>query len=166
VRASRLPVRGTIWHVDAIPVIEGQTSLEMKRIVLPLFDILMIIMGYNALLQGMPSFELALPEWMSPWLSSVAGWMLTLGGVSALVGISIPRLWIAEALGKLLMVMVIGGYAAALWALYLLGDPNRGFVAAGMSALVVIPMWNLARLGRERLQRRIITAMHDGGDQT
>lgn len=151
--ARRAVLKHTIWAPDAVPAIEGVTSREMKQFVLPLFDVAVVIMGVNAIGNGMPSFSLALPGWLDPWLSVVAAWVLALGGAVAFIGLAIPRLWVAEAIGKLMMVAVLGGYASALWALFLAGEPGRAFVAAGMSALVALPLWNLRRLGRERLAR-------------
>ncbi|MGK9222082.1 MULTISPECIES: hypothetical protein [unclassified Microbacterium] len=149
-RLLRALWRASIWHPDAIPSEEGRASRELKRYVLPTFDVLMIVMGLNAVRYGMPSFDLV----YSPAIAVAAAWLLLAAGVLALAGISFPRLWIAEALGKLAMVVVLGGYAGALWALLLAGEWARAFVAAGLTAMIVLPMWNLARLGRERQGRR------------
>ena len=142
--------RASIWNPAAIGPEEGQASRELKRFVLPIFDGLVIVMGWNAVQYGMPSFNLV----YSPTVSVLAAWVLLAAGVLALVGISFPRLWAAEAAGKLAMVAVLGGYAGALWVLLAQGEWGRAFVAAGLTAIIVLPMWNLARLGRER-QRRL-----------
>lgn len=142
--------RASIWHPDAIPPEEGQASRELKRFVLPIFDVLVIVMGFNAVRYGMPSFDLIYSE----AVATVAAWVLLAAGVCALVGIAFPRLWVAETIGKIAMVAVLGGYAGALWALLMAGEWGRAFVAAGLTAIIVLPMWNLARLGRERQRRR------------
>lgn len=144
--------RASIWHPDSVPVSEGLASRELKRIVLPSFDGLVIVMGLNAVQYGMPSFNLV----YSSIIATLAAWALLAAGVLALVGISFPRLWIAEAVGKLAMVVVLGGYAGALWVLLAQGQWARAFVAAGLTAIIVLPMWNLGRLGRERRGRRMI----------
>lgn len=141
--------RASIWHPDAIPVTEGSTSREMKRIVLPLFDALVILMGFNGILNGMPSFALV----YDPTITVIASWTLFMAGWVAFVGLAFPRLWYLEAVGKLAMVFVLGGYAGAVWIAYVQGDAGRGFVAAGLTGLLALPMWNLARLGRERTTR-------------
>lgn len=151
--------RETIWHPDALPATEGAASRELKRYVLPIFDILMIVMGLNAVQFGMPSFNLV----YSPVVAVLAAWVLLGAGVLALVGISFPRLWIAEAVGKLAMVGVLGGYAGALWVLLAQGQWARAFVAAGLTAIIVLPMWNLARLGRERQGRLIVRRFTETG---
>lgn len=151
--------RSTIWHPDAVPVAEGLASRELKRIVLPVFDVLVIVMGLNAVTYGMPSFNLV----YSPVIAILAAWVLLAAGVLALVGIAFPRLWIAEAAGKLMMVGVLGGYAGALWVLLAQGQWARAFVAAGLTAIIVLPMWNLARLGRERQGRLTIKRLTETG---
>lgn len=142
----------SIWYPAAVPPSEGLASRELKRIVLPVFDALVIVMGLNAVTYGMPSFDLV----YSPVIATLAAWVLLVAGVLALVGIAFPRLWISEAVGKLMMVGVLGGYAGSLWVLLTQGQWARAFVAAGLTALIVLPLWNLARLGRERQGRLTI----------
>lgn len=142
--------RASIWHREAIPVAEGQTSRELKRVVLPVFDGLLIVMGYMAIAHGMPSFDIV----HSNTISTVAGWTLLTGGATAFVGVAFPRLWVAEVVGKLLAVAVLGGYGGALWALVLEGNDARALVAGAFTALTVLPLWNLLRLGRERRARK------------
>jgi len=141
--------RATIWHPDAIPSTEGSTSREMKRIVLPLFDLLVIVMGFNAVTRGMPSFSIVYDD----AVATLAAWALLAAGVVALAGVSFPGLWWLEAAGKLAMMAVLGGYAAAIWVAYFQGSGGRAFVAAGLTALLILPLWNLYRLGRERTVR-------------
>lgn len=141
--------RESIWHPDAIPATEGSTSREMKRIVLPIFDVLVMLMGFNAVRNGMPSFD----QVYDPNVVHMASWVLLVSGFVAFVGLVFPRLWFLEAAGKLAMVSVLGGYAVAVWIAYVQGDGGRGFVAAALTGLVALPMWNLARLGRERAAR-------------
>lgn len=151
--------RASIWHPEALPATEGAASRELKRYVLPIFDVLVIVMGANAVQFGMPSFNLV----YSPVVAVLAAWVLLAAGVLALVGISFPRLWVAEAFGKLAMVAVLGGYAGALWVLLAQGQWARAFVAAGLTGLIVLPMWNLARLGRERQGRLTIKRLTPTG---
>lgn len=153
--------RASIWHPDAIPATEGSTSREMKRIVLPLFDALVVLMGFNGILNGMPSFALV----YDPTITTIASWTLFCSGFVAFVGLALPRFWYLEALGKLAMVFVLGGYAGAVWIAYVQGDAGRGFVAAGLTGLLALPMWNLARLGRERTARLLERPNHERSEQ-
>ncbi|MBD8477557.1 hypothetical protein [Microbacterium sp. CFBP 8794] len=142
--------RASIWHPEAIPVIEGQISRDLKRVVLPLFDVALIVMGVAALAGGMPSFDLV----HNHLISAVAGWALLVGGTSALFGVVFPRLWVAEAAGKLVVLLILGAYAGALWALVGEGSAGRALTAGAFSGLLALPLWNLVRLGRERRARR------------
>lgn len=121
----------------------------MKRIVLPIFDALVVLMGFNAICNGMPSFNIV----YDPAITAIASWTLFASGFVAFAGLAFPRLWFLEAVGKLAMVFVLGGYAGAVWVAYVQGDSGRGFVAAGLTGLLALPLWNLARLGRERTAR-------------
>lgn len=141
--------RASIWHSDAIPESEGRASRELKRYVLPGFDLLMLLMGIAGVARGMPSFT----QVYDSAVSYAAGWALLAAGASAFLGIAFPRFWMAEAAGKLLMLIVIGGYAAALWVLNFQGIGERWIVAVAFTALLVLPVWTLSRLGRERRER-------------
>lgn len=142
--------RATIWHPDAIPASEGQASRELKRYVLPAFDVFMIVMGLTSVAKGMPSFDIVYND----FISAIAAWSLLGAAVTASVGLAFPRLWALEAAGKLLMVLILGGYATALTVLAFQGNDNRAVVAVGFMALLILPAWTLARLGRERRARK------------
>lgn len=148
-RAADALRRNSIWSKGAIPAEEGWASREMKRYVLPAFDLVLILMAAMALHGGMPSFDLS----YDPIISTGSAWILLIAASLAFAGISFPKLWVAEAIGKIGILGVIGGYAGALWARVFQGDLDRGFIAAGLLGLLFLPLWNLARLGRERRAR-------------
>lgn len=141
--------RASIWHPDAIPVYEGQAALELKRYVLPAFDAILVVMGIMAVAMGMPSFDILYND----LLSTVAAWTLLVSAITAGVGLAFPRLWKLEAIGKIAMTAVIAGYSTALWVLVVRGEDGRGFVACATTALLLLPIWNLRRIGRERQAR-------------
>jgi hypothetical protein len=141
--------RQTVWHPAAIPESQGESDRELKRYVLPVFDIIITAMGLAGVIRGMPSFDIIFVD----FIAHLSGWLLLIGGVLALGGISFPKLWLAEGIGKLLMLLVIGGYAAALWVLTFQGEGQRWIVSLAVTGLLVLPLWNLARLGRERRAR-------------
>jgi len=143
--------RASIWHPEAVPAIEGQSSRELKRYVLPSFDALIIGMGVAGVLLGMPSFSVLYDE----QVAYASGWVLLIGGLLAFTGCMFPRLWVLEATGKLLMLPVIGGYATALWVLTFAGEGDRWIVATAVSSMLALPVWTLARLGRERRGRQL-----------
>jgi hypothetical protein len=158
-RLVRAIYGASIWHPDAIPESEGTASAELKRYVLPAFDLLIVVMGVAGIARGMPSFTAV----FDAGVSIVAGWALLAAGIAALVGISFPRLWMAEAVGKITMLIVIGGYASALWVLNFEGVGQRWIVAVAFTLLLVLPVWTLSRLGRERRARQAAAARGEGG---
>ena len=139
----------TIWHPDAIPAHEGELARDLKRYVLPLFDIVIVIMGLVAIDAGMPSVDIL----YNIHLSTLASHILLTAGITAMAGVIFPRLWLAEALGKIVIVTILGGYAAALWALAAQGVGAREFIASALTGIIILPGWNLVRLGRERARR-------------
>lgn len=142
----------SIWHPDAIPESEGVASRELKRLVLPIFDGFVAGMGFGGMILGMPSIA----EVWAVEPSQIAGFVLMIAGLTAFVGIVFPKFWVAEAIGKLLMLLVIGGYAVALWVLTFQGVGTRWVVAFAFTALLALPFWNIARLGREWHKRRVM----------
>ncbi|QDH92267.1 hypothetical protein SEA_PHILLYPHILLY_57 [Microbacterium phage PhillyPhilly] len=142
-----LPVwRASIFHPGAIPVYEGETSAELKRYFLPLFDTILIIMGLMAIQSGMPSFDIVYND----TISSLAAWVLAASAAAAMFGLLFPKFWRMEAWGKIFMFAILSGYSVALWGLALQGGSGRGFVAGGITALTAFVGWNLWRIGRER----------------
>lgn len=143
--------RATIWHPDAFPPEASATDRELKRFTLPVFDVLMVLMGVAGVNLGMPSFQAVFRADVSVY----AGVVLIVAGLAALAGISFPRLWLAEAIGKVLMLIVLGGYAVAMWVLNFQGIGERWIVALAFTGLLLLPLWNLVRLGRERRARHL-----------
>lgn len=139
----------TIWAPGAIPAHEGELAQDLKRVVLPIFDAVIVIIGLVAIDSGMPSFDIL----YNIHLSDLTSHALLIAGIAAGAGVSFPRLWLAEAIGKIVIVTILGGYAAALWVLAAQGIGSRGFVAAALTGIVILPLWNLVRLGRERRRR-------------
>lgn len=138
--------RASIFHPGAIPVYEGETSSELKRYFLPLFDVILILMGLMAIGSGMPSFNIIYND----TISSIAAWVLAGSAASAMVGLIFPRFWRMEAWGKIVMFAILSGYSAALWGLVFDGGEGRGFVAGALTALTAFVGWNIWRIGRER----------------
>lgn len=138
--------RASIFHPGSIPIYEGQTSVELKRGFLPVFDAILIVMGVMAIHGGMPSFDIVYNE----QISIIAAWALALSAMAAGFGLIFPRFWRMEAWGKIVMFAILLGYSVALWGLAIDGGSGRGFVAGGISALTLFVGWNLLRIGRER----------------
>lgn len=138
--------RASIFDAGAIPVYEGETSAELKRGFLPLFDAILIVMGAMAVRNGMPSFDIVYND----FISTFAAWVLVGSAILAAFGLIFPRFWMMEAVGKIVMFAILSGYSVALWALVSSGGDGRGFVAGATTALAAFVGWNLKRIGRER----------------
>lgn len=138
--------RPTIWNPDAIPVYEGATSAELKRELLPVFDLILVIMGSMAVVKGMPTFDIVYND----YISTAAAITLLSGAAIAAFGLIFPRFWRWEAVGKIVMFAILTGYSIALWSFVATGEDGRGFVAGAVTALSVFVGWNLKRIGRER----------------
>lgn len=144
--------RQSIWAPGAIPASEGLASRELKRVILPLFDGILILMGAISVKLGMPSFDIVFND----FISSMSSWALLAAALTAFAGLALPHLWYLEAAGKVIMFVILGGYSAALWVLFAQGVGDRGPVACAFTALLLLPGWNLWRIGRERRAREAL----------
>ena len=116
------------------------------RIWLPGYDVLAIAGAYMAIRYGTPLLNNALPE----WLLNTAGALYGLAGLSALIGICIPRLWHLEAVGKVGVAFLLTSYA-----ILVLSRPNSdsGFVVV----TVLMATWSIY----PRLTRLFIRGIRD-----
>lgn len=147
IRGSRL-FRASIWAPGAIPASEGQLARDLKRVILPLYDLGLIVCAVLALRGGLPSFAIVYPLSVSQF-SSVA---LLLIAVLCLVGISFPHLWKLEAISKSALLAFQFSYAIVLFGLSV-ENPARGYVGGLAFVLMILPIWRLVILRRERKKR-------------
>src|SRR6187402_1295973 len=94
--------RSTIWAQGAIPAIEWKYR-SLKRVWLPLVDVLFILGGLSAVEFGVPAINEFFPDGM------VDLWGVMLAAVAAvcLVGVAFVRLWWLEATAKCLLLSVM-----------------------------------------------------------
>lgn len=149
-RARAAVWRASVWHPEAIPAGRDRdaTSAELKRFVLPYFDGVLILMSILAIAKGMPSFDIV----FNAEISAISSWTLLVASLSAAFGLIFPRFWRFEGFGKLLMIPILGGYAAALWVLTFQGVGDRAVVACAFTGLLALPLWTLWRINREQRQ--------------
>lgn len=138
----------TIWADGAIPPSEGHVASDMKRGLLPVYDLILIGAAVLALRGGMPTFEIV----YSSVFASVAAWGLLATSILCLIGISIPKLWLLEAISKIGLVLVLAGYAIIML-IYSVEDSGRGYTSAVMLAACLVPIWRIVWLGREYQSR-------------
>ena len=140
--------RQTIWHPDAVED-DSFKYRNLRRIWLPLFDALSIWIGFLSVQYGSPILN-KFPE----IVVNAAGSIFTLAATLALVGVVFPRLFLAEIMGKVVLVSLLGTYSVIIWASFLAGEVQSGFVAGLLMLPLIIPFAVLQIRGEEIKQRK------------
>ena len=140
--------RQTIWHPDAIPDAEFKYR-NLRRVWLPLFDALSVGIGFLAVQYGSTLLNNMFPV----VVVDMAGSSFTLAATLALVGAVFPRLFLAEIVGKVVMVSLQGTYSVIIWASFLAGEVQSGFVAGMLMLPLILPFAVLQIRGEEIKQR-------------
>ena len=141
--------RQTIWHPDAIED-DSFKYRNLWRVWLPLFDVLSVWIGFLAVQYGSTSLNKMFPA----VVVDVAGTIFTLAATVALVGVVFPRLFLAEIVGKVVMVSLLGTYSVIVWASFLAGEVQSGFVAGTLMLPIIFPFAVLQIRGEEIKQRK------------
>jgi hypothetical protein len=136
--------RASIWAPGAIPPDEIKYAGPLKRVALPVFDLLLIVGGIYAVSSGIPALDTLLPD----AASNALGIIFVVCAVVCLFGAAFPRLWPVEMGGKILIVSILGMYFFAL-RLVDGGTPTRLFVSAAVVWGLVLPVLRLWYLGVE-----------------
>ena len=138
----------SVWHPDAIPP-EDWKYRHLLRLWLPVYDVIAIWSGVNAVVFG----SALLNRLLDPVLVDLAGVLFTVAAVSALVGVSFPRLWRVEAAAKVLLVGLVAGYVTAILAFSDTSEPNL-FVVGMLGWGMPLALFRLHMLGEEIKERR------------
>lgn len=143
--------RATIWHRDAIPLLERKYAGPLKWFVFPAFDFIMAVIGARAMFVGVPSIEALYP----PAVAEVIylGWFVL--AVVCLVGAVFPRLWPLEIVGKVTLFSVLFLYLIAMRASPTTVDGAKDAVSGLLLAAMLIPCLRLWILGTELRARRL-----------
>lgn len=136
--------RATIWAPGAIPPEERKYAGPLKRVALPVLDLLLIVGGFYAVRFGIPALDELMPEHISDFL----GYLFVACAIVCLLGAVFPRLWTLEVAGKILVVAILGMYFVALRTVDG-GTPTRLFVSAVVLWSMVLPVLRLWWLGAE-----------------
>lgn len=140
--------RASIWHPAAIPPGEHKYR-NLKRVWLPLYDLIAVFCGVQAFLSGSPLLNILFP----PNMIDVLGVMMAAVALVCLAGVAFPRLWLVEMIGKAILVGMICAYVATIMLL----SPNAGsnLVVVGVLALgLPLAFFRLNLLGEELKERR------------
>ena len=140
--------RQTIWHPDAVPDAEFKYR-NLRRVWLPLFDALSMWIGFLVVQYG----SNLLNEMFPVLVVDVAGIIFTLAATLALVGVVFPRLFLAEIVGKVVMVSLLGTFSVIVWVSFLAGEAESGFVAGMLMLPLILPFAVLQIRGEEIKQR-------------
>lgn len=155
-RFAQFLYKNSIWHPDAIAAEEFKYR-NLKRLWLPLFDLLSILVGMFGVVYGSKILNELYPAMLVDGL----GVTFIIAAFVALVGIAFPKLWIPEVAGKLVMLGLLGGYSTAIWVSFFQGSVESGFVAAMLMYPVLFPLFRLDILGEEVKQRRVEVETHE-----
>ena len=134
----------SIWAKGAIPPEEFKYR-HIKRVWLPYFDFVSIIVGAMAIGHG----TRLLNETFTPGMIDLFGLVYLLAAAVALLGVAFPAFWLPEIAGKVVMVGMIGTYSTVLWVAYFNGAWETGFVAAMLLLPLSTPFFRLQMLGEE-----------------
>jgi hypothetical protein len=145
----------TIWHPDAIPEKDREYASPLKRVFLPLFDVIAVLAGWNAIHSGIPAIENSVPD----AAANAVGYLFSFAALAALVGTAFPRLWRVEYIGKLGLFAILGVYLLALRVIGATDNGARDFVGCVVGMAMILPLLSLYLLGRRRRVERQIKAL-------
>lgn len=143
--------RHSIWHPDAIPPDEWKYR-SLKRVWIPLYDIIAVGAGLWAFLFGSPILHRLFAEGVVDF----AGGVFAVAAMVCLAGVSFPHLWRVEIVGKVVLVALLGTYAVCVALFRSNPDPSAGFICFILILALPLPLFRLTLLGEEIKDR------HDG----
>lgn len=142
-------LRHTIWDEDAIPV-EEYKYRNLKRIVLPVLDALLMAAGVFGSIYGIPSIDMIYP----PWVADIGGLGCALIAFGCLIGVAIPRASLVEIISKSALLGVMTTYVIALTLGAFHGRPQVSYLIPIIVGLMGLFVWRLSLLGVEARERR------------
>jgi hypothetical protein len=141
--------QASIWAKGAIPSDEHKYR-NLKRVLLPGIDVCFVFAGWAAAVYGVP----AISEFLPQWAISVFAVGLIIAAATCLLGVSIPKLWAVELIGKAVIVGLLSTYIIALLLLTQAGDPTRGFVLVIAFLASLTPLWRITLITAEWQDRK------------
>jgi len=141
----------SVWHPDAIEP-EDFKYRNQRRVYLPLFDVIGVIIGILAIAYG----STILNEAYDPALIDAVGFAFMGASIAALTGVAFPRLWLMEIISKIFMMTLLGTYSITIWISFFQGQVFSGFVAAILVLPLITPLSRLDTLAEEIKQRRVV----------
>jgi|GEM_PF-2204068 len=145
--------RASIWHPSAIPLHERKYA-SLKRVWLPLYDIVAAGAGVAAIVYG----SRLLDRLYGPFTDAIGGFFIAVALI-CLAGVSFPRLWAVELLGKFVLVGMIIAYISAIIVSpspeqLLAREAPSWFIVAMLALNLWLPCWSIENLTTEWADRR------------
>lgn len=138
----------SIWAPGAIPPEEWKYR-NLKRLWLPLYDLIAIYAGAQAMLFG----STILNRLFAPFVIDVLGLAMVIVATVCLAGVAFPRLWPVEIVGKSLLVALVAGYVTTILLFSESPTPNL-FVVGMLTWGLPLAFFRLNLLGEEIKERR------------
>ena len=146
--------RLTVWHpINTDPTDDDRWTV---RVWLPLYDLLAITAGVVAFHIGSPFLN----RLFAGWVVDAGAIVFIIGAVFSLVGVTIPRLWRIEIMGKLVISLMLTSYAFLVLSFPSAGGISNLFVFA----VLVMSTWSIyPRLTRLFIRGQRLTACRRQG---
>lgn len=139
----------SVWGLDGVPE-EDRRIRGLLRWVLPILDIAFIWFGLAGWWAGLATVEHATSVgWQQYWSMGIA-----ITSFVALVGVSFPRLWYIEIMGKAPLVGLVFVYLI-LFISKSTTDPLLWATAGLYCTFALLPIWRLSDLGYIWWRRRV-----------
>ena len=138
----------TIWSPGAIPTDEWKYR-NLKRVWLPTYDVVAILAGVVATVQGSP----LLNRLFSELLVNMFGTGMAVIAMVCLLGVIFPALWAVELVGKAVLVGMVSAYAATILLFASNPQPND-FIVLMLAFSLPLPLFRISLLGEEIKERR------------
>ncbi len=148
----------SIWHPDAIPVLELKYAGPLKRRLFPTVDLVCIFVGVWAAHYGAPSVDTT----YGGIAGRIGGALFAVLGLAALVGIAFPRLPLLEMWAKILLAGVLFTYGLlVILTASMADDPSRAYVLGLIAIVLCLFQYRLNILRDERIEREKAKAAGD-----
>jgi hypothetical protein len=139
----------TVWHADVTDPEEWKYR-TMRRIWLPIFDLMAIVASIWAILHGSPILNKLIQNDVAV---NVLGGVMFITSLVCLVAVIMPALWKVEIVAKIVLMSLLAGYATAI---LLMNQPPDWFPVFIISMTLPLPFLRLSVLGEEIKERRVL----------
>lgn len=139
----------TIWSPEAVPLEEWKYR-NLKRLALPITDILFILGGILGANFGIPAIDGIFPD----WVADLGGYAFSLVGLCCLIGVALPKMWLFEIISKSGILGMIFGYILALVFAAVTERATVAYIIPMAAMTMILPIWRLSLLSAEARERK------------